>query len=368
MFNPTKLKQGFFRGHSKPKALIKANGAEIPVWSSFRVENNAFSVADSFEIKLPWDVTEVPKWTMLASSPSHQSVFLTGSDIPVEIFLDFPVNRQFNQKRIMYGKMDVARWNFGSDGEFVTLVGRNLTGKLIDKKTTEKYQNQTASQVATKFFTEHGLKPQVTGTSKSIGTYLNDNQAHLTQETTEWDLLLWLAQEEGFACRVVDNTGYFGPRSEIQNLNAEPLVYTWGQNILDLEIERSPQAARNIIVEVVSWHGKQRIVEKATSREHVEEKFIQRYCIPGITREQAQKRARAILEELSYQEMYGRLRTDWVPEFGTDRRIGLFGVGLGLSQVYYVTKVTTEGNLDGGISAEISFVNNYIQDSGRFSV
>ena len=358
------LKPGFFRGYGKPKATVRMLGYDLPKWESIRVENNAFSVADSFDISLPWDVSDKQVDPLLSSGPDFQSQLVSGTNIPVEVYLGFTGEPT---KRVMFGKMDVARWNFGSDGEVVSVIGRNLTGQLIDTKTTEKYQNLTASKVAEQFFIQHGLTPQVTKTNNLIGTYLNKDQTQMERETTQWDLLLWLSQEEGFVCRVIDDIGYFGPRSGIANLNAEPLVYTWGLNILDLEIERGPHAARNLVVEVVSWHGKQRIAEKATSRTHVEEKYTQRFTIPGLTREQAQKRARSILEELSAQEMFGRLRTDWIPEFGTDRRIALHGVGLGLSQIYYVTKVTVQSSLSGGIEAELSFVNNYIQDAGRYS-
>lgn len=358
----------FKRPLGKPRVEIKVKGTPVPKWTSFRVESNGFSVADSFEVKLPWDVTEKPEQILLASTPTTSSLLVKETNIPVEIWLGFDVPGlpPVPSRRIMYGKMDICRWNFGPDGEYVTLVGRNLAGQLIDTKTTEKYQNRTASQVAAEFFARHGLKPQVTATSTLIGTYLNNNHSNITRETTQWDFLLYLAQQEGFVCRVVDDTGYFGPRSGIANLNAEPIPFTWGVNIDDLEIERGPQAARNIVVEVRSWHNGRRIVEKATTRNHVEEKYIQRFTIPGLTREQAQKRARAILAELSAQEFFGRLRTDWQPEISIDRRIALYGVGQGLSRVYYVNRVTVEGSLDGGTTAEIAFTSTYLTDSGRY--
>lgn len=366
MLKPGRRKPGFFRPFGKPQVDISIVGQKIREWTSFRVENNAFSAADSFEIKLPWDVTEKPVDPLLSSSPDHHSIITTSPAVPVEVSLGFNVSGkpEGEPRHLMKGKMDVARWNFSSTGEYVTLIGRDLTGPLIDARTTEKFQNMTSSQVAVKLFNRHGLKPQATATKTAIGTYLNNNQAHLAEESSEWDILLFLAQQEGFVVRVLGGTGYFGPLAEIANLKADPIVFTWGQNIIELEIERGQMARKKIEVEVISWHNGQRIVEKAGVRKEVEEKVVQRFMIPGLTRQQAKQRASGILIELTQQEWFGTIRTDWVPELSIDRRISLHGVGKGLSQVFYVVRASVENNLDRGIEVELAFVSNPLGPQG----
>jgi phage protein D len=80
---------------------------------------------------------------------------------------------------------------------------------LIDTLTNDKFINQTASQVATQFAQQAGLVPQVTATTAQIGRYLNQQYGYASQDLSQYRLLSYLAQQEGFDLYVKDKTLVF---------------------------------------------------------------------------------------------------------------------------------------------------------------
>lgn len=90
-------------------------------------------------------------------------------------------------------------------------TGRDFTALFINNKVTSQWPDAVASDVATKLAQENGLTPQVTTTTTQIGTKYNNQFAAMRHDLPEWDLLTWLAQQEGFDCYVKGTTLYFGP-------------------------------------------------------------------------------------------------------------------------------------------------------------
>ena len=72
---------------------------------------------------------------------------------------------------------------------------------------------------------------------------------------------------------------------------------------------------------------------------------------------QAQQHLKNICQELTKQQFSGSFDTDFFQELTSDRRIVLYGVGIGLSQIYHVDTVTISGDKDSGIECSIKFTN-----------
>jgi hypothetical protein len=113
----------------------------------------------------------------------------------------------------------------------IHITGRDLTAKLIDTKTSENFLNQTSSQIAQTLAARHGLAAQVTATTTRVGTYYSQNHSGLSQERSEWDLLVELAAYEDFDVYVRGETLYFQPKPTD---SGERYVIEW----------RQPDAAR----------------------------------------------------------------------------------------------------------------------------
>lgn len=344
-------KKGPLRIASAPRSIVKVNNKVVPFYTC-TVELNGYSAADTFDITLPFFITDnLEGSTDFANTPDQQSILLTKSKILVEVYAGYPDNpNHFNENdltQLMYGYMDTANWTFDEQGERVELQGRNQVAPFMDNKTTDKFPNKTSSSIASYFAKRHGLSTQITPTYTLAGHYYSNDNTTLTTDSTEWDFLNYLAEQEGFVLRVKGNTLYFGPRDSF--LKSNPFIYTWGHNILDMTLSRSPHAAKNIKVEVVTWssHKKARMVATASkSSTNADEEFVETYYIPGLTKSQAQAKANTILSKLSQTELTGSLETLGDEQMNIDQPIMLEGLGLPSNNRFWPTQVTHTFDID----------------------
>ncbi|MHB1651673.1 MAG: phage late control D family protein [Desulfitobacteriaceae bacterium] len=363
------------------RGLVVANN-QIIRFKNFTVEQNAFSAADSFEIVLPFFIRNSQSGDpILANGPTFQSILLTQDVVPVQVYVGYPRDPlHFSTSeltQVIDGYMDTARWDFNkTDGEIVTLNGRNAVGLMMDTKTSDKFPNLTASAIAETFAANHGLKAVVTPTSTLAGTYYNSNSAILSNDVSEWDILLFLAEQENFIVRAKAGQLMFGPYSVVTGyVDQDPIPYTWGKDVESLEFERSPHAAKDVVVKVITWDrsSKARIIETAKSTTQYAQKihgqngvraaYTETYVIPGLTRQQAQRKAQAICYELSRLQVLGQLTTAGNIAMEIDRKVAIGGVGQGLTDSYYLTKVTHTYDINGGYANSSSFCNQYLNNS-----
>jgi phage protein D len=301
-------------------------------------------------------------------------MLLTTDNIPVQVYVGYPNDPLnfgiSNLTQIMDGTLDTARWNFDKSGEIVTLNGRNAVGKMLDTKAVNKYPNSTSSAIASMFAIEHGLTPVVTPTSTLAGTFYNQQSSVLSTDTSEWDLLLFLAAQENFIVRVKGKKLLFGPYGTVTGYaDQTALSYTWGKDVESLEFERSPYAAKDLVVKVVSYdrNYKNHIVAtaKSSNGSSSSSQYTETYIIPGLTRDQAQKKAQYILWELSRSQIIGQMTTAGDTNLAIDRKLSIYGVGQGLSETYYLTRVTQSFDKDAGFGTDCSFSSSFASDESE---
>lgn len=367
-------RKGPFRPVGKPVVKVSINEKETVDWESFRVEMNGLGAVDSFQVTLPWEVTDQPPRDELLFSGPNRSADLVFGAADVGIVAGF--EGEGDPALLIQGAMDRPAWDFSKrNGEIVTIYGRSYAARPFDYKETAKWQNQTATTAFKEIAGFHGLTPVVpVETSTLVGQYESEDHVNMLREVSHWDFVLYLAQNEGFTTRVRGLEWFFGPHDALSGYLLDPVPFTWGHNIDEpFRIERAPNAARNLVVEVISWvpgkaSGKgQRIIERASFTESsTGHKYVLRYYFPNISRDQCQRKAQNILAELSRQQVYGSFNTDWFPELSNDRRISLHGVGQGLSQVYFAPKIIVTGSREGGLRTEITFTNLPLEEGGQF--
>jgi len=132
------------------------------------------------------------------------------------------------------------------------IEGRDLSAGLIEAQTGETFANQTASEIAETIAARHGLVPDVEPTSTPVGRYYQDEHDRLTlgqfaRATTEWDLLAFLAGQEGFDLFMQGTRLRFGPPA------LDGAVTLRVADCLSLELEHALGLARAIEVTVRSW-------------------------------------------------------------------------------------------------------------------
>lgn len=353
------MNKGHFRAFGKPVVNIYINDKKLDDWISFNVEQNGLGDIDTFEIELQWDISNEPRNDMFYSG-ANSSSFIVKERAVIKIDIGFEGEQI---KTLIEGEMDYPEWDF-SDKEIVKLVGRSYASRPYDFVTTKKYQNMTSTEVHKKICEIHGLTPVVpVATNTLIGEYVNNDHSTVAEEMSHWDYILFLAEQEGFVSRVQGKNWYFGPLQMIDEYKKEPLPFSYGHNIRNLKMKRAPNTSRNLKVEVISWQpGNKkskgsRIIEKGsigdTSGDNV---YTIRRNIPNITRKQAQQQVKNLCDYLTQQQFSGSFDTDFYPDIANDRRIVLYGVGITLSQVYHVQKISILGSKS-GIECTIDFIN-----------
>jgi hypothetical protein len=366
--------------YSQPRSIVIVNGKHVP-FLSWSVDLNGYGAADTFTVDLPFRILpHLQGTTDLAITPDQASALFTNPDILVEIYVGYPSNpNSYNENdltQIMYGYMDSADLYLqgdGSQGYYIELQGRNQVAPFMDTQTTQKYPNLTSSAIVSYLAKQQGLSTQITPTYTLAGTYYASDNTTMTSNQTQWDLIQYLAMQEGFLANVKGNTLFFGPRESL--LNSKPIIYTWGQNLKTLKLSKTPHASRDIKVTVYSWQGKKKTRVSGTAEAttgyigrvkgtNSREGYFETYYYPGLTKEQCDQRAKAILQQLSATQITGELTTYGNPAMNEYQSIQIKGVGAGIDGVtFWPTKVThafasaSGGGSEGYYTIDVTFGN-----------
>lgn len=358
----------------KPQGLVSVNGIYAQ-WLSFEVDNNNYYLADTFRVELP-----------ISGQPAVLSLtyFSSQPAIMVEVLAGFPLitassNNAFSREgldSLILGQVDDVTINLAQ--RIITLSGRDLTSKLIDAKTTEKFQNLSSSQIATTLAVRRGLTPVVTATTVKAGTYYEIDHARLTDSRTEWDLLTYLAHEENFVVFVKGKSLYFQPKPQptdapyvIQYSNPETGGGSFSANVISIEVGRNLTLAKDVIVYVHSWNPKQKkgFTKKAQATHNkntvlagaaqpIGDAQTYNYVFPNLTPEQALQKAQNLLKQISEHEM--RLTATLPADnlLTCQNILQLKGTHSNFDQIYYPNSVIRRMSMSVGYSMDVEAKNH----------
>lgn len=261
----------------RPRAIILANGARL-AWKTIELNNNNHYQADSFRIKAPIRKGQQPG--------IDAAWWRAQGKIQIDIYIGFPPDENYGIKELTHmfsGITDFLSHDMVTDT--IELVGRDFTAYMIDTKTTEKWTNQLASDIAIKFAIKYGLIPKVVPTERKAGTLYDNNHTKLTDQSSEWNLLVWLAQQEGYEVYVNLSELHFEPK-------AEPMYYDlyWKyDHDKDLKwfsgprltFERDLSLAKDIKVRVESYNYKKNVkITAEVESTRTKDKTVRRHTIP----------------------------------------------------------------------------------------
>lgn len=300
----------------RPRSIVEINGIGVAGWDEWQTDNNAYYQADTFRLVF-----------VISAMPAEFGLdfWAEEEDFYVELFEGFPADASnFTKAELtsrFYGRADDMTVDMVAGT--ITLIGRDLTARMIDEKSYEKHPNLTSSEIAEKIAKQHNLDSAVVPTTTKAGTYYEIDHARLESATSQWDLLTALAQNEGYQVYVHGRTLYFEPKAEASD---DPYVLEWIPpneskaypefNGKRLFFSRNMSLSRDVIVTVKSWNSKNKKVFTETarathkrnritvrSRRPLTEPQTYAYTIPGLTPEQALQKAQALLEEITSHEI-----------------------------------------------------------------
>jgi phage protein D len=352
-----------------PKGLVFING-ELMAWTDFRVTTTTFYQADTFDINLPLN----------GQKPGFgKDYFSSTPAMLIEIYAGFPSNPKNFSKSDLYNLItaQVDDVEVSEDQTSVNLIGRDLTAKFIDSKTTEKFENMPASQIATLLAQRAGLTPVVTPTTVKAGYFYGIDHARMTNEQSEWDLLTYLAQESNFVVYVQGQSLFFKAAptpSDNPYVIQETVPGNTGYpniNAVKVKYGRNLTLARDVIVKVRSWNAQYPRGFIRTAKATPNKRTVipskaqpigdaQTYVrvIPNLTPEQALQRAQQILAQISQHERRIHVEMPGDNLLNKDSIIKLQGSNSDWDQIYFPSEIVRTMSLSEGYRMEVAAKNH----------
>ena len=367
--------QQIVSGARRPRGLVKVNGQVLPAktpagqgWTYFEVTNTSYREAGTFRVCFA-----------LSGLPSSYSEawFASQTTIGIELFAGFPVDPtnygSSELQSLILGNVDSVEYKPAE--RILELSGRDLASLLIDAKTAEKWQNQTASGIAKTLAARHGLTPVVTATTDKMGRFYQIDHVNTTTAQTEWDFLCWIAQQTQNVVYVKGNELHFEPAPDPATAPQYPVFWVpatesapFQSNAKTLGFSRTLTVGKTITVTVRSWNQKQAKGFTATYPTNhakgirpgsaTEPAQNYSYVIGNLTQQQAIQRAQAIYNEIIKNEM--RMTASFPGDGTLDvaHVIPVSGTGTAFDQTYYPETIIRRMTYDGGYSMDVTARNH----------
>jgi phage protein D len=345
-----------------PRIAMRIDGQDVPGLIEFVVCNNSYRAADTFSAQLSMTGWGAGGAAVVGLPPAYGPAFWAATDA-IDFELLAWLDGRTPPTSIIRGLVD--RIEFSFDHTTIAVRGRDYSSGFIDAKTSEKFADQTLSQIAVTLAARHPLpggaamQVSATSTTTKAGDYYRAAHVALTDEVSEWTLLQWLAEQEGLDVWVAGQTLYVQPPPGVEvpplgilyqpPSSADPVAQATATQI---RVERVLTLSRDIVVTVRSWnHGQKCAIEvtrrgtkvlnpgqKNTTQGLPPHTYI--FTIPGLTQVQAEQYAANKLAELSQHERVVTVpNLPAVPDLTVRRMVRVSGTQTAFDQDYFITEI-----------------------------
>jgi phage protein D len=328
-----------------PRLKVIANGQIILGAMEAEVISNNYYAADRFRASI---ALGIDPW-------AGASFWASESDILLDV--QFSLDGGASFVSLVQGAVDSV--NIDPTLGLVRLDGRDLTSALIEARTQETFANRTSSEIASLLAQRHNLTPQITPTTTPVGRYYQSEHDRITLSqfsctTTEWDLLVFLARQEGFDVYVQGQALHFQPAAQATDL----AVSLRPGDVIDLKLERSLTLAHDIEVVIKSWNSRQnsafaqqaRTSGQGSAQGSGETPLRYVFVQPNLTPDEALKFAQQRLAELIRHERTVRISMPGDLSLSPRSMIALEGTETEFDQLYYVDVIERRLRQNGGFT------------------
>lgn len=219
----------------QPRPRVSLRGRTLDGVLSVDIESNNHFAADRFRIGL------------VAALVQESELHLPGGQIEIEI--------GDGEKWVSCLTGTIDKVSFDPIAARLTIEGRDLSSTLIETQLNETFANRTASEIATLIGLRHGLLVAADPTTTPVGRYYQSEHDRTTlgqfaKTMTEWDLLAYLATNEGFDLYMIGRTLRFGFPVPTGSRSLRT------SDCLSIHLHHAIALARPIDVQVRSWRSK----------------------------------------------------------------------------------------------------------------
>lgn len=326
-----------------PRAWLTIDGSPIPVIEA-SAHLNTLSSADTFSATLAF-----------SALPAAHDLAWFCATTPITASIDFGTQADGSDRTtLVTGKLTQVDPDWAT--RTLRINGRDATGDLIEKKSNEKFQNQTAEQIVKTIGSRHGLTIQSDGgTSKAGKTYQID-YAKMTDMHSEAALIQHLADREGKIWFVKGTSLYF-VKADSATLGSYAVNYVppttqsfASGNFLRLRGVKNLTLSKQTKVNVRSWNHKQK--KAVTSTKSLsgtgDTPVVYDYRLPNLSQEQADKIATQRLDENTRHELSVEVEMPGDPTLDPRMQLVLSGTGTIFDQAYAIDSIDHEISFDSG--------------------
>lgn len=331
----------------KPRAVVKINNKDVK-FIELEITSGSPYTADTYFIEIP-----------LYDQPDgiDFEYFSVTEKFLIQVYMGFPKDADsfnINDLSLMIeGESNDVEID-PSQGT-VSISGRDLSSRLIDSKVTQSFSNITASELASLFAQQNGLKEEITPTTQILGNFLQTAQNYTANNTTQWDMLVNAAINEEFIVYVRGDTLVFKPIT-VNDDNAIPYILNYIPKSVDniipvfdkgtkINFFKNNIVSGNVHVTVKvpysTYTGKAFHVRLKAKSKNSDAETIRKYVysLPGLTNQQAEQKAKQLLNNLVIHSMRFSAQLIGDIVLAKDMLIKIVGTKTDFDQIYYIDSI-----------------------------
>jgi phage protein D len=346
----------------QPRAFLTIAGAQLtPIECSVNV--SLHQSADTFYAKLPLD----------NDAGLDETFWADTAPIPITINGTNDVS-QGGLTALLVGQVDEPQIDFTN--RLVMIKGRDLTAKLTDLKTSEKWQNLSNKDIINQLAGRAGLTVSFSGDTDQSGLQFDQDTNEISDLDACWNVIVACAKHLGCIAFIKGTTLYIQPLDQ-QASSFFKVNYqrpTPGQiasgNFTTLLCARNLNLAKDASITMKSWQHKQgktitsKLESKGKGKGTDQSKLLYEFRAPNLTKEQQDRTAKSHLREtLSHERVVtlGNLPGDVTVNPAT-MGLMLSGTGTAFDQNYIISTVAHHFSFGSGYAMDIGAHN---QDGSR---
>ena len=324
----------------KPRGVLTVNGETIAC-TEIEVTLSKAHKSDSFHASVGFN-----------GLPKSKDVnwWSTANNIAVVITLD--------GTKVFDGKVDHVDHDF--DGQTLSFSGRDKSGQMIDKPSTERFLNKKPHEIVQDIAARHGIPTNIDQVPLKAGKMYQIDHVNLTHRESEWTAIQRLAERHGMTAYMTGGTLYFKNENESLpslNISYSPPTsagYATG-NFMTLKAKRNCMLGRPLKCKVSSWNHKEK---KANETEIIEpgvgDPVEFRYNEPGLSKAQTAHQAKKHLDKNASHELTFEITIPGDATVTPRMKLVLSGTGTAYDQEHEILNVSHHISFDGGFRTSIS--------------
>lgn len=245
---------------------------------------------------------------------------------------------------------ELKRPAFDYIGRSISVYGQDLSGRLHQNKTSEKWQNKLPSEIVQDLVGRVGLSGNITSSALLAGKRLEQDYVKLSDNVSYGQIIHKLAEFDG-ARWFVDAKGVFnyvpfGSTQGIYSIQIDQNRRPISSDCLRLRVTRNIEAGKNLEVHIKAWHPKKKqLFQKTATVPGIGGPHVYNFNLPVYEQDHVDQHAIAQANERARHEL--KVSATLVGDPAVSAGMGLQLSGTHFDQTFEIDHVHHEFGMGG---------------------